>query len=338
LEAKLQLAVERQLALERRGLDPAAQVALLHRAAVQLDSLEEEELFPAILAILAEQLDVDAAEVYAVEPTGLAVRAARGGAEVPARRLAEVGLIGLALQERRVVSARDLLAHPELVAAREETVIAAPLLSRTGEPLGVVNVRSLPFARLTPSTIRVVEMLTNWGARALERARLVRRLRPTDPRLSVHTYAHFCERLASEFWRSKRYEQPLSLLLFTMIECDAVAPDCALRLRQTVAQLLLRLVRTVDLVACYRDVFGFAVLLPATDRSGALALRDRVVQTVERFQLQAPGEGGPLTYLIGAASLAGDMASPADLERLAEDVAAAPDLSQVDAGPQAEGS
>src|SRR5690606_26944288 len=75
LEAATHELGERVAGLERRLIEPAAGGARLHKAALRLEALDEDEIYPALLDLVRDQLGADACEVYALDRGRLEVRA-----------------------------------------------------------------------------------------------------------------------------------------------------------------------------------------------------------------------------------------------------------------------
>lgn len=105
-----------------------------------------------------------------------------------------------------------------------------------------------------------------------------------------------------------RYRQPMALLVFDIDHFQALneklshlAGDLALC---NLAALLRRCVRREDLLARYEGG-KFAVVLPGTNRAGALVLAERLRKLVEAQAFQYEGSPYHLTISIGIAALTG---------------------------------
>jgi diguanylate cyclase (GGDEF)-like protein len=139
-----------------------------------------------------------------------------------------------------------------------------------------------------------------------------------DPVTGLVAERTFRTALANELRRSRRYELAASVVLFDLDDFgginDRLGPLVADRVLREAAILLSNNVRDIDLAArCPSD--ELVLLLPETDRNGALLVADRCRRAIEDFfganapQRQAVG----LTVSGGIASYPGDAQAPEDL-------------------------
>jgi diguanylate cyclase (GGDEF)-like protein len=223
-------------------------------------------------------------------------------------------------------------------------VLAAPLKVRDavlGVLVAVNRVHSTPFDM---RHLRILSLLANQTAIAIENGKLYRRaeqLAVTDDLTQVYNYRFLKMALRREVKRAARFSQKFSVL---MLDVDNLKryndQNGHLRgsevLRQ-VAQILVRDARSIDLVAKYGGD-EFVVILPQTEREGAYVLAERVKQSVEStaFPLVPPGV---ITVSLGVATYpengftAGELLEAADIGLYAakqagkNQVAAAPGIS-----------
>jgi diguanylate cyclase (GGDEF)-like protein len=139
-----------------------------------------------------------------------------------------------------------------------------------------------------------------------------------DPVTGLVAERTFRTALANELRRSRRYELAASVVLFDLDDFaginDRLGPLVADRVMREAAILLSNNVRDIDLAArCPSD--ELVLLLPETDRNGALLVADRCRRAIERYF----GVDGPprqavgLTVSGGIASYPGDAHAPEDL-------------------------
>lgn len=120
----------------------------------------------------------------------------------------------------------------------------------------------------------------------------------TDALTGAYNRRGFDQRLSDELERSARYRQPLSLLLLDIDlfkqHNDAYGHAAGDEVLKTVVRLLEAHVRATDTVA-RQGGDEFAIILPNTDREGALIMAERFRESVE----SAIWPGKPVTITLG---------------------------------------
>lgn len=131
-----------------------------------------------------------------------------------------------------------------------------------------------------------------------------------DPLTGLHNRRQFEHRLHLEVTRAKRYTLHVSLVIFDVDHLDDYNESCGHMLGNLalsdIASIFKKGTREVDFVA---RIGGdeFAVLLPETNRLGALRLADRLRQNVAAypFPVQEESSSASLTVTAGISSLPG---------------------------------
>jgi diguanylate cyclase (GGDEF)-like protein len=217
--------------------------------------------------------------------------------------------------------------HPSidsLPGLRTSAVLAAPLKVRDAVLGVLVAVNRLDASLFDMRHLRVLSLLANQTAIAIENGKLYRhaeQLAVTDDLTQVYNYRFLKMALRREVKRAARFSQNFSVM---MVDVDNLKRynDRNGHLRgsevlRTIAQILVREARSIDLVAKYGGD-EFVVILPQTSRKGACVLAERIKQTVEAsaFPLVAPGV---ITVSIGVATYpengvsAGELLEAADI-------------------------
>jgi len=139
-----------------------------------------------------------------------------------------------------------------------------------------------------------------------------------DPLTGLVTDRRFRTGLQKELRRARRYEQKASIVLVDIDDLAAINERVGElvgdRLLREVATLLNGSVRDIDLAG--RTVEDeFILLLPETERNGALLVAERFRREVEAFFAAREGAGKPvgLTVSVGVACYPDDAATPQDL-------------------------
>ncbi len=228
-----------------------------------------------------------------------------------------------ALESRAPVVVNDCL-HDPLVQPCVDALRSANIRSIVVIPICLYdpNVGSLllrgvrrrePFV---PRDISFCEIVAEAAANALERAHLfdsiqqanerLERLAVTDGLTGLYNHRFFQERLAQEFARAQRYRTALACMMLDIDDFKSVndayghiAGDSVLR---QVGARTLDTVRKSDVVARYGGE-EFAILMPQTDREGAMAQALRLHDILVQGAFKGIPRDRRITVSIGVAVL-----------------------------------
>jgi diguanylate cyclase (GGDEF)-like protein len=308
LQLAQSLAAQAAVALENARLHAAVQENLRERDALleassallstlDLDLLLQNILHAAMTAIpRAEKGTVILADEVRQR---LHVRAAQGYANPQVARLEfdfGKGHTGQALRENRSLLIDDTVggphvmplgATPEMDAIR--SAIVAPLTPKgaAGPPLGVISLDAVAVAAFTSADLRVLETFANTAAIAIDNAQLhaeVQRLAVTDSLTGLANPRAFEQALSTEFMRAGRYGYALSLVIMDIDNFkrynDTYGHPAGNERLKAIADILRANVRDPDLAVRYGGE-EFALLLPHTNKAGALALAERIREAAE---------------------------------------------------------
>ncbi len=198
----------------------------------------------------------------------------------------------------------DAVTDAELLSgACAEASYEASILPRGGGRLDVLVLKSA-FLDEESRPVGVIGVLTDITDRkAMERE--LRRLATTDSLTGVFNRRHFLAAAATEVERAHRYGSPLSVL---MLDVDyfkrindthghAIGDEALRRLAECMRQTL----RDIDIVGRLGGE-EFAVLLPETNRDGALITAERLRLLINQTQITLPdGQTLEMTVSIGVA-------------------------------------
>lgn len=133
-----------------------------------------------------------------------------------------------------------------------------------------------------------------------------------DGMTGLKNHRAFQDRLVCEFQRSVRYSTPLSMLMLDIDHFknynDTYGHPAGDEVLKQIAQTLQENARGVDFVARYGGE-EFVVILPHTDRDGALALADRFRIAIEKCDWSSR----PVTASFGVATLTESQKDPHEL-------------------------
>ena len=143
---------------------------------------------------------------------------------------------------------------------------------------------------------KLCHLVANISANALENAVLFESMATAkevfeefvtrDPLTRLYTHRHFYDQLEREFSRARRYDSMLSLILFNIDDFKKINGKYGHMLGDEILKQIGRLIRSVVRESDVAARFGgdeFALLLPNTDKEGALILAQRIHKLINEF-------------------------------------------------------
>ncbi|MBI5379949.1 MAG: diguanylate cyclase [Nitrospirae bacterium] len=231
------------------------------------------------------------------------------------------GVLWRALSEQRAVRLDNLTeeagsaglppGHPTI-----RNYLGVPLMAK-GRLIGEIYlVNRVGEEGFTQEDEDLLATLASQASIAVQNARLHQQamtLAITDGLTGLFNYRHFNEILDRETEEARRHGRPLSLIMadldFFKDYNDAYGHQAGDRLLQMIADVLRAAVREIDYVARYGGE-EFAVILPDSDREGALRVAERIRSQLHQWQVpHASSPLGVVTLSLGVASLPADAES-----------------------------
>ena len=297
----------------------------------------QETIFESVLDCALQMLHAQAVFLITVEDRRIRKYARRTSPDGQLHELERyeiqnaTGITRWVLLEGQPVHVPDMSADPRyeeegdsLPGIVASACLAAPLKVRD-TTLGVlVAVNRLGEAPFEMRHLRILSLLANHTAIAIENGKLYRRaeqLAVTDDLTQVYNYRYLKMALRREVKRAARFGQVFSVVMLDVDNLKAYN-DRHGHLRgsevlRILAQVLVREARSIDLVAKYGGD-EFVLILPQTTREGACVLADRVQRSVEATAFPRV-EPGVITVSMGVATYpesgatAGELLEAADI-------------------------
>jgi len=194
-----------------------------------------------------------------------------------------------------------------------EARLDLPVVVLTQTPEALVQAFELGADDVLTAPVEPVELLARLARRGalkqrtdalLVQGELLEKLALTDGLTQIHNRRHFQIRLAEEFRRAQRYDNPMALILADLDHFKSINDTAG----HVVGDLVLRKVAGC-FTACIRDTdtaarWGgeeFAVVLPQTHLAGALTVAERIRKDIGALRL-GPGDALGVTASLGVAS------------------------------------
>jgi len=208
----------------------------------------------------------------------------------------------------------DILINPE---SNSEIIINQRAYEIASTPLDPTNSESqvaIVFRDVTERRAAIA---------ALQRTKAeLQRMAHTDALTNMHNRRYFMERLQSEFERIMRHGSVLSVLLFDLDHFkqvnDTYGHDVGDAVLIAIAEVVKQVKRGTD-IACRFGGEEFALLLPETDKIGALNLAQRMRRSIEIYPYASKiGHDVRVTASIGVATLTHTDQAPESLLKTAD--------------------
>ncbi len=291
--------------MERRILDEVSTFSSLYETSKQLQSFDIEKIYSAILSILVQYLEADHCSVYVFESNKLMLKESIGD-----RKRQEVitlddesNMIARCIVRRKVYSIRDFLENKITPNSDQDyPVMTAPLIKTDGTVLGALVIERMPFFNITGSSLKIFSLLADWVSGDLENAlyfQEVQNKNILDEVLNVYTHHYMHTRLKQEFYRSKRYGLPLSIILIKIPVLEKAPVDWQLNMLKFFATTLNTSLRLTDIVTSYKESIQFAMILTMTSNEQAGLAVERLTKIFKNLGIDTMDHGKPLEVYFG---------------------------------------
>jgi diguanylate cyclase (GGDEF)-like protein len=318
------LAIQVASSLQRARLYAAAQEHLRVMSTVQSishlisSSLDLDEIFNTVVKILKDTFGYGFVSIYLLRDDYLYLGAQNG---YPTEKIIHKihitqGVTGRTVTTREAQFIQDVSNEPGFLRASDEvhSEICVPLI-KNNVALGTLNVEADSRSTLLQKDVELLSMLAGPIALAVDNARLhsqVKGLAMTDAVSGLFNRHAFEDTLISEVHRADRYGHPLSLIIFDLDSFKEYNdtwghPAGDERLR-AISNLIRSTQRKHDISARYGGD-EFAIILPNTDKEGALQFARRLLEAAQADMIEKPtdGRGAPgYTLSMGVATFPQD--------------------------------
>jgi GGDEF domain-containing protein len=276
---------------ERRILIQTAKLSEFYKDALELQDLTEEALYQKIIWLVHKYVEADKCSLYLVEDEALGLRASFGY-EAAEERLQEkvafyIEPYNTILKTHRVIDINDDIYNREPVSYTP--IFSGPLKAKNGEILGVISVDVLSMLKFTTVNRKIFESLCDWGARAIENARMYRscesrRIIRNDT--GLYTYPYFKLRLEEALLSSKKTDTSFSLLVINIDKWDSVADSRKDATLKFISRIVQQNIREFDVLAHFERENQLAVLFPQLESDKMDRIVDKIEFQVRKFRFK----------------------------------------------------
>lgn len=265
-------------------------LSTIYEAAQALRTLDSESIYMAILDLLRQYLSVEECSIYILEDNLFQLKASKR--TVSAKPKSSIALESEPLwsvyKERKTITMDTAL---RMDSQNAGILIAAPVLSSSGlEAVGVLVVERMPFMKFNPTSIRMVEMISDWCGSSLENALLHKNTKDkliTDELSDVYNFKYFRRRLEEEFARAKRYGLELSLIYLEIPNFSERHIEEQKATRVAFAAVVQSHLRNIDLVFMHEIPGAFIVMLPTTPMQGARVVVTNIARAYQALVIMS---------------------------------------------------
>jgi len=279
--------------LDTRIISQEHTLSTLYEAAQALKSLQERDIYPAILELVHDFISAEAASIYMLSENRLQFVASSGDRQditYPRDIDPSKGMAGRALAASKTITMNVLVTSEDFESNSDfKTIISSPLIGSKNQVLGVLNIHKLPFDKFNPQAVRVTTLLADWSAAAIENARTFQETKDkniSDDITGAYTFNYLQERLEEEYNRARRYRFPLSILVIDIKDFHTFSDEVKEDILTVFSLIILNKTRGVDLLF-HSDAPGrYVMLLPNTPLAGARVVQENIVKEVGAFKFK----------------------------------------------------
>lgn len=197
-------------------------------------------------------------------------------------------LFAEALRTKQVANLGQLARQEEMSRYDGLSLIVGPVLNSAGIVVAAVTVDRISFVNYNPHTFKLVSTMIEWWGTMLEK-RLefeeVRNRSVFNEELGVYNYSYFMLRIVGEFERARRHSIPLAITLIRIGDYSEVPQAKSHDLYASLAKIVTKSVRTLDMVSAYSLPDTICVTFPLTAGSDAEGKVKKIMREIDAFDL-----------------------------------------------------
>ncbi|MBF0499176.1 MAG: GAF domain-containing protein [Candidatus Riflebacteria bacterium] len=278
--------------LEKRVVGRYSTLTSLYEMAQGLESLDEKNLFRGVLELVQRFIHAESMSLFLLDDHGQLILQETMGILADEKSNLEMSMsthqmVRQVIEKNETLTFRDGFEEQAKAPEMKRVLMAAPIyLPGKNTRFGVICLHKIPFLALNASNQRILGMISDWTARAVEKSKLFRDLqaRELDDRLTgVYSYSYFQLRFDEEMNRAQRHRLPLTLVLIRIIDFEKMTGNVQEDILAILGLVFNNSIRTVDIPCRYKDPSRLAIILPLTDAAGASKLGAKLRRDIESY-------------------------------------------------------
>ncbi|WP_027722075.1 GAF domain-containing protein [Maridesulfovibrio zosterae] len=290
IKIKFDVLSEAKQEIDTRIISQESTLGTLYEAAQGLRTLSIDSIYPAVLEILREFMDVDDCSIYLLEGSDFKLDTAirHGKGYLPDVVPLGEGLMSVAAGQKKAVSIRDIASTQDMPGG---VLISAPILAdNQRHVVGVLNVEKMPFLKFTSDSVRVAGLVADWCGSSVENATVFAETKGkliADDIIDAYTYEYFKRRLKEEFLRARRYELDLSLILLEFPGLSNASDEGREEVLMAFSMILKNQIREIDILFISEKPGSFFLILPTTSPAGARVVVNNLLNSFKALSVMA---------------------------------------------------
>lgn len=290
IKVKFDILSEAKQEVDTKILSQESTLGTLYEAAQGLRSLSIDSIYPAVLEILRDFMEVEECSIYLLEGNEFRLDTALRHGKGFLPEVVPVGddLMSLAAARKKAVSIRDVADFEKMPGG---VLISAPILAdNQRHVVGILNVEKMPFLKFTSDSVRVAGLVADWCGSSVENATVFAETKEkliADELIDAYTYEYFKRRLREEFVRARRYELDLSLILLEFPGLSDASDEGREEVLMAFSMILKNQIREIDILFISDKPGAFYLILPTTPASGARVVVNNLLNSFKALSVMA---------------------------------------------------
>ncbi|MFQ5646034.1 MAG: GAF domain-containing protein [bacterium] len=286
LARNYQLIKESKELIEKRIVGQESTVNTMYEGIRRLKHLREEEIYPAVLDLMEEYMNVKEGSVYMLEGNHLQLVASKNWPEkkgYPKRYTTEDTLFNDIVIRQSTVSINRWEDYNK--AGDDRVMVVAPIIDEFNkQTLGMLKIEEIDFVNLNSSSVLFLEVLADWASYAIKSAKESLEEEFIDKLSGAYINEYFQIAFKRELAAAKRNNIPLTILVLSINEYGNMLENIRSLAMKSIVSIVKNRFRATDVLARSQKDGSFLLLLPITPAEGAQRCFDVIKEEVDLLE------------------------------------------------------